>query len=246
MGAQFLNGAIINDAFSCRASDFGCSVAGTLNSSYNSWQANGKAAYDGKFGLFTLTPSAALFGGTSRAGQTLSQFFSRFHTFDTVIDAGTYFASTALNWTDFGGRAGLDARIPLNGWLSVGVGGWIGVASRTTSLTGNDVAISTPLTSVFTGASTVSASATTTAFLANAEAGFAIKPVPWVTLRGFVGLNYDEKVPGISGPLFAGSQLLPSPAVTTPAGIFFARETSYYAGGGVIVRFGPGPVADNY
>src|SRR5271166_287614 len=52
-----------------------CSVTGSLTSSYNSWQLNGKAMYDWNLGVIKLTPSAALFGGASHANQTLAQAF---------------------------------------------------------------------------------------------------------------------------------------------------------------------------
>ena len=83
-------------------------------------------------------------------------------------------------------------------------------------------------------------SANTTAFVANAEAGAAIKVTPLAAIRGFVGVNYDNRVPGISSPSFTGS--VNAPTTRTPAAILFAHETSYYAGGGIFVRLSPGPV----
>jgi hypothetical protein len=240
VGVQLLSGAFNNTGFQCNGA-FTCSASGALNTSYNSWQVNGKAAYDANFGIVTVTPSAALFGGTSHANQTLTQSFSQF-LLGGLSATGLYAADTALRWTDFGGRVGLNASVPLASWLSVGVGGWIGVAGRTASLSGSDAASST--FAFFNGASTISTSAETTVFLANAEAGVVITPMSWLSLRGFVGLNYDDKVPGISAPRFAGGVL--APTAVTPAGIVFGRETSYYAGGGVLVRFGPGPAIVNY
>lgn len=116
----------------------------------------------------------------------------------------------------------------------MGGGGSIGVAAASPFLSGEDSASSTP-SPLFNGASAVSAGADTTAVLANLEAGVAVKLMPPATLRGFAGLNYDGRVPGIAGPSYAGSILAPS--ATTAAAIFFACETSYYAGVGVLVAF---------
>jgi hypothetical protein len=74
------------------------------------------------------------------------------------------------------------------------------------------------------------------AVLANAEVSLAYRLMPAATIRGFAGLKYDSSVPGISSPSYGGDL-----AVATPrnaAGIFYTPETSYYAGGGVIVKFG--------
>ncbi len=56
-----------------------------------------------------------------------------------------------------------------------------------------------------------------------------------MTIRGFVGANYDGSVPGITNPTYTGS--VNGPTSTTPASIYYAHETSYYAGGGLVVRF---------
>lgn len=57
-----------------------------------------------------------------------------------------------------------------------------------------------------------------------------------VIVRGFVGLNYDSSVPGVQAPArnvaFTGSSV-------PPASIRFEHETSYYAGGGLVVKFAP-------
>ncbi len=83
--------------------------------------------------------------------------------------------------------------------------------------------------------SSIAADADTTPFLANAEASLTLKPWSRVTLRGFVGLNYDSRVPGIAAPFVNG----PCCAGAIPAGIKFEQETSYYAGGGATVKFSP-------
>jgi hypothetical protein len=240
LALQLLNGVSSSALFRCVV-DVSCSTRGTLSSSYDSWQFNGKAAYDWKYGSITLTPSAALFGGISRNNQSLAQTFTQtFVAGGAIAGGGQYAASTSLSWTDFGGRVGLDASVPLNNWFTVAAGGWVGLANRNASLSGNDNGSLTSLGNLlFSAPSAVTGGASTTAFLANAEAGFAIKARPGVTLRGFVGLNYDNKVPGVSTPVFVSS------TVGIPAGIYFARETSYYAGGGLTVSLG-GPIVAKY
>ena len=75
VGVQFLNGSFANNAFNCVG--FVCSASGTLKTDYTAWQLNGKALYDWRFGGLTVTPSAALFGGSARTKQTLSQSFTQ-------------------------------------------------------------------------------------------------------------------------------------------------------------------------
>jgi hypothetical protein len=87
---------------------------------------------------------------------------------------------------------------------------------------------------IFFPATPVGADATTVPFLANAEANIFAKPIPNVILRGFVGLNYDSRVPGISAPVMLS--VFGTPGI--PAGIKFQAETSYYGGGGIVVKFG--------
>jgi hypothetical protein len=77
--------------------------------------------------------------------------------------------------------------------------------------------------------------ATTTAVVANLEASLTIRPLSAVALRAFGGVNYDSAVPGILSPTIAQ---LGFPPVGTAAGITFQNRTSYYAGGGMVVRFG--------
>ena len=233
VSSQLLNGGGAF-AFSCGGT-LSCNTAGSLTTSYSSWQVNGKIADDLKYGTITVTPSAALFGGNSRANQSLTQAFTQMFTATGVVaDTGSYAASTSLNWTDFGGRVGLDVTAPLTNALTFGIGGWVGAAARTVSMTGSDVAASTP-TTIFNGASAISSGGNKGVFLANGEAGFAYLWSPAVTLRAFGGVNFDNSVPGITNPTFAGS--VNTPTSTTPARIYFASETSYYAGGGFLVRF---------
>jgi hypothetical protein len=119
-------------------------------------------------------------------------------------------------------------------WAAIGIGGWAGFASRSASLSGSDIYVDN-IIRLLNGASTISGlGRSATPLLANAEAGVAFKPFPALIVRGFVGLNYDSKVPGVSSPSltrFGGTM--------TPAGISFSSETSYYAGGGLTWAFGP-------
>jgi hypothetical protein len=232
---QLLNGTPVLN-FGCGAGSAlaACTERSSLGSNYLAWQLSGKAATDFKNGQFTLTPSAAVFGGAARNNQSLSQLL----TANLVIgstESVAYVANTNLRWTDWGARAGLDAKIDVTNWVAAGVGGWVGVADRTANLTGNDTSDFMPVAfPPIIRMSSISSSATTAALLANAEANLTIRPTAAVTLRGFVGLNYDSRVPGITAPTFT-----PLFGSTAPAGISFQAETSYYAGGGVTVKFAP-------
>jgi len=231
---QLLNGTLVSSGFNCNGE---CSTTASLSTRYAAWQINAKVAGDFKLAALTLTPSVAIFGGETRDDQNFAQnlFNSRNPTFNS-----SYVASTSLHWTDWGARVGLDAKVDLTGWLTAGVGGYLGIADRSTSLSGNDaVPLGPPGNLNFFGpiSSSFTTSASTTAFIANAEASLIARSTPTATIRTFVGLNYDDHVPGISAPSFGGN--LNALTSTTPSGIKYSAETSWYAGGGVTVRFAP-------
>jgi hypothetical protein len=236
VGVQLLNGSNTVNFFTCAIAP--CSTTAALSSDVGAWQLNGKLAYDWRSGAVLLSPSVALFGGQSHSHQTLSETFTRLPSGPFVLQAGNYSSSTSLSWTDFGARIGLDANIDVDGWLTLGAGGYVGFAGRTASLSGSDVASSAP-TTIFDGASVISAGAGTTAFVANAEVGAAIRATPLAVIRGFVGVNFDNRAPGISSPSYTGS--FGAPTSATPAGILFNSQTSYYAGAVVVARIDPGP-----
>ncbi|HEY4919050.1 MAG TPA: hypothetical protein VII40_03000 [Xanthobacteraceae bacterium] len=51
----------------------GCTVTSALTTDYKSWQVNAKAAGDLKYGAFTVTPWAMVFGGVTHNNQSLAQ-----------------------------------------------------------------------------------------------------------------------------------------------------------------------------
>jgi hypothetical protein len=229
-----LNGTAGGFGFNC-SSGFGltCSGSGALSTSYSSWQAYGKAAYDTPIlGTGMVSPFVAVFGGNSHNNQSFAQTLSQFLG-GALTNTGTYGAITALHWNDIGARAGIDSTVPVNSWLSWSFAGWVGIAARDVSLNGTDVAASTL---GMAGVSALSTSATTTAFIANAETGFSVKVTPATTLRGFVGVNFDDRVPGITAPTWTSLTGF-TELGATPAAIRYSSETSYYAGGGVTVKF---------
>lgn len=203
-----------------------CQFSSSLNTSYAAWQISAKVAADFKNGPATITPFLTIFGGHTHDDQSLSQ-----ELIDTVAFAGTgtYTANTVLGWTDFGAALGLHAGANIAPWVAVGAGGSVGVADRTVSLSGSDSA------SVFQyGAftSSISTFGSTTPVLANAETDVTIRLWQGVALKTFVGLNYDSGVPGIVAP--GPSSVAP---FSTPTGITYQHETSYYTGGLLKVLF---------
>jgi hypothetical protein len=112
-------------------------------------------------------------------------------------------------------------------------GGYIGVMDRRVSLNGSDSFISSGGFAAVVPSSIV-ISANTAAFVANGEIAVEARVTPKVALKAFAGLNYDDRVPGISASGFGGSFKSPT---SIPAGIFYTAETSYYAGGGVRIGF---------
>jgi hypothetical protein len=211
-----------------------CVVSSALGTSYSSWRIDGRYATDYKMGGVTLTPSLSVFGGKSRNSQTLAETNSVFGGGATV----QYNADTRLDWTDWGGRVGLSGSVPVTEWMTFVVGGNAGLAARRSSLTGSDVA------NVFFGGvpffapttSSTASSGTTTAFVANAEASVTVRLASNVALRTFGGLNYDNKVPGIVAPGVVATPF-GFGGTTAAAAIKYQAETSYYAGGGLTVRF---------
>jgi hypothetical protein len=190
-----------------------------------------KVAADGGFGSITITPSIGIFAGSSHATQSLAQTFAQF-VGGGISNSGSYNANTALRWNDFGASGGLDFAIPFAAAWSAQLGGWIGFAERRTSLNGSDTGLTSGIT--FVG-STLSTDRNTRAFLANVEGALVNKLSSAVTARVFAGLNFDSSVPGISAPSYAGGVVAP---VSTPANIYYANETSFYAGGGLRWNFG--------
>ncbi|WP_154071325.1 hypothetical protein [Bradyrhizobium lablabi] len=209
-----------------------CNSTSTVNTTYDSWQFNGKVATDLKSGAVTFTPSLAIFGGTSRNDQALSHFTNNGFSADNLL----YNANTQLRWVDWGARLGADTAIALTNQFSVGLGGSLGFANRRTNLSGNDSVGTTNAGTFATGV--IGADANKGVLLANAEANITFQPMKNVSLRTFVGLNYDNSVPGIMAPTFScpfnAAPALPVPAA---AAITFQAETSYYAGSGLTVKF---------
>jgi hypothetical protein len=230
VGTVFLNGSGTNIMFFCVAPVFSCTAASSQDTEYSDWQIHGKVAGDYRIGNVTATPSLALFGGSARNNQSLAQGFTQFLG-GVVSNTGTYNATTSMHWTDVGVRAGLDLKVDLTSSVAAGVGGFVGFARRNVSFSGSDFGTDTPGGTVLTGGGTIATSANATPFIANLEGGVAWKWLPTLTVRGFAGLNYDSKVPGIVSPSFAGPIGLGP--TRSPAGISFQSETSYYAGGGV-------------
>ena len=211
-----------------------CIVSSTLGTSYTSWQVSGRYATDYKVSAVTITPSLAVFGGKSRSSQTLSETNFIF----SGAAAVRYDADTRLDWTDWGGRVGLSGSVPVTDWLTFVAGGNAGLATRRVSLTGSDSAnifTAGGIPIFATAPSATTSGETTTALVANAEASVNIRLAPNWALRAFGGLNYDDKVPGVSAP----AVILPFGfgGRSTPAGIKYQAETSYYAGGGLTVKF---------
>jgi hypothetical protein len=205
-----------------------CVSSGTLGTSFSSWNASGRLATDYKLNAVTLTPSLAVFGGKSRNAQTLSQ--------SMVIPGSVtqYGANTTLDWTDWGGRAGLAGSVAVTNWLTLVAGGNGGLAARRVSLVGSDSAFADLGGGVILGPfpSSIALSQTTTAFVANVETSVIVGIAPGWSLRAFTGLNYDNKVPGVLAP---GVNM--AGGASTPAGIKYHGETSRYTGGGLTVKF---------
>jgi hypothetical protein len=223
---QLLNGLMFADT-GCGAGT--CTTSSVLSTKYTAWNVNAKVAGDHAFGNVTVTPSVLVFGGKARTDQTFSQSVD-----NAGFDLGAYNSNSSLHWTDWGARFGLDSKWAMTDTVTFGLSGNIGIARRAVSLAADDTC---GCAGFVGGISAVSASTVTTPFLANAEASFAVKLTPAALIKSFVGLNYDSRVPGISAQSHSGTVAVAT--FGTPAGIKFAGETSWYAGGGLTVNFTP-------
>jgi hypothetical protein len=213
-----------------------CHTSSALASDYAAWQANAKLASDFRLGVVTLTPSLSVFGGNTHNDQTLAQRLT-----NTAGFAANYAAQSSLHWRDWGAKVGLDAKTSVTSWMTIGLGGSVGVVSRSTSLSANDSFTTTSFGGLDRAEAAV-ANANTTPFLANLEGNVTVTPYRSVAIKAFAGLNYDSRVPGITAPVylpaFANGVFSPGNVVASPVGINFSSETSWYAGGGVVVKFG--------
>ena len=224
---QTLNGLMAADT-NCGAG--ACSTTSTLVTQYRSWNVHAKFAGSHRLDKLELTPSVLVSGGETRSEQAFSQTW-----YAAGANTGLgYSANSAMRWTDWGARAGLDAKFSLTNWLILGIGGNAGFAVRSVSRAANAVCGCAGVTEAPT---MIAASDTVIPFVGNVEASFALKPNSSITLRGFGGLNYDSKVPGISAPSHSGPVAVST--FGTPAGIKYEALTSWYAGGGLAVALSP-------
>jgi hypothetical protein len=211
-----------------------CSTSSTLSSDYRAWDIflSGKA--DFRTGPIRLTPSLTVFGGKARTRQDLAQQLGvDGGPYPTGGGGNTYSLRAALDWSDLGAKLGLDIDYDVNAWLSIGLGGTAGWSRRSAALSASD-SLRFP-NSITNYTSATAGSADTTPFLANAEAKVVLRPQPGVSIKGFAGLNYDGRVPGIAGGEFPD----PLGFNTGAAHIKFESTTSYYAGGGLMIGFVP-------
>lgn len=203
-----------------------------LSTEYQAWQTGLMAATDFRFGAVSLTPSITVFGGRSYIAQDFFEISADLAGNPSSVES--YAATSILRWTDLGAKFGLEARTELTSSLGVGLKGSVGAANRSVNLNAHDA----PgfVLSLFFPPASIDTSANTVPFLANAEASVFVKsPSSDAVLRVFGGINYDSRVPGISAPVILSS-VPGTPGI--PAGIKFEPATSYYVGGGLLMKFG--------
>ncbi|MBM3528566.1 MAG: hypothetical protein FJX62_10765 [Alphaproteobacteria bacterium] len=215
-------------SFSCNVA---CSAQSNLATKYDAWGFSLKMAGDHQAGPITLTPSIALIGGIARSRQDLSIRMA----LTPPVDQYGYVATIDLDWADWGARVGLDAATAVTPWLTIGLGGSIGVARRKVTFSAND---KFNYNAVLSYRGTAQGNAAATPILANAEARLTLTPWRKVAIKAFAGLNHDSQVPGVT-PSCPGDSCLGGAFKGAPSNIKFESATSYYAGGGVSVKFEP-------
>jgi hypothetical protein len=238
---ELLGGTVANNGWLCGTSTFSCPTTSALTAQFTAWQLTAKAESDFHLGTITVTPSVALIGGEGDNNEGLRQNL-------TQLDSGApngnfqdYSATVKLHWRDIGGKVSLNGGVPVTPWLSLSLGGSVGVVDRDAHLSGNDFFNSNvPLTAPQTNplASSVSGSDNTAAFMSTFEASVNVTPLPGLLFRGFAGLNVDSGIPGVTTPSYTGSEALsPATIISVPAKVKFSSETALYIGGGAVVRF---------
>jgi hypothetical protein len=212
----------------------GIPVNSTLSTTYISWAIGGKVLKDIKAERVTWSPFIEVFGGNSHERQGLSQtLFNQPPPGNPSPALSVYAASTDLGWTDVGAKVGVSTKFDVSPQFSLGLVGSLAIADRMAHLDGSD-----SFTFVAVGRSTVSFGTSTGVFLAHGEANATYWFMPALAIRGFVGVNFDSRVPGLVAPTYAGLLTGTGFAVpTTRVGITYAGESSYYAGGGVALKF---------
>jgi len=203
-----------------------CVTRSSLSSDYTAWTIDLKTKSDFRSGAWTVSPSIAFVAGRADTSQRLAQ--------QTFLDGALYplvgfDMNAALKWTDVGAKLGLETRYDFANGLSAGLIGSAGLVHRAASMSADSsILLGVPGPRL----SAVQDSRSTVPLLLNLEARVTARVMPNVTAKGFVGLTYDSDVPGIQAP-----QSLVSAGI--PAQIKFDAATSYYAGGGLNVSFGP-------
>lgn len=205
-----------------------CLTRSSLSSDYTAWNIDLKTKSDFRSGAWTLSPSMAFVAG----GADTSQHFAQ----QTFLDGALYplvgsDMNAAMKWTDVGAKFGLETRYDFANGFSAGLIGSAGLVHRAASMSADSSIL---LGSAVPRLSAVQDSRNTVPLLLNLEARLTAHVMPNVTAKGFVGLTYDSDVPGIEAP-----QSLVFASTGIPARIKFDAATSYYAGGGLNVSFGP-------
>ena len=224
-----MNGVIFDGTFVCTPR---CVSHSTLKTQYRAWQEDVRILTDYALGPFTFTPSVAGFYGQTRDNQDGTQTTG----FPALVIAA-YAVNSTLRWSDLGAKLGGDLSVMPNARTKLAVGGSVGFAVRDVSFDANDSI--TPMNGYVppvgrAPTSSVSQSVTRKLWRScrNAEARINYQFTTAIAIKGFVGVNYDSRVPGVAGPSYGGygNPLFKSPV---PAHIFYSGETSsYYVGGG--------------
>lgn len=240
MAGLLLDGTVSNNGPVCGApAAFTCTQSSALSSQFTTWHLALKEASEFHLGMVMLTPSLSVVGGEGDDDFGLTQNLAQFA--GGVFDGNTEFYSTSvrLHWRDIGAKGGLNLNVPVNNWLSLGLGASAAGVGRSASLAGSDLfalptfGLAPPQVSPLISA--VTRRASTAALMSNVEGSLNIVPLPGVTIRLFGGATYDDALPGVRSPTWTG----PATAQTsgTPVAIKFVGRGSLYGGAGMVFHF---------
>ena len=201
---QLFNGA--NSLIGC-ASIVNCLPAALSPTTYQTLEADLRAASDFHLGRLTATPSLTVFTRDARGQQNF------------------YAASGTSSWDEWGARFGLDSTFALDARQSIGFRASAGSAYRAATFASNETDFADPGNAPIIAAGHWNGMP----FTSSAEASWLLRPAAGYTLRAFAGLSYDSRTPVSSESL--GFDPATVGAISTQA------LMSYYYGIGLKVHF---------
>jgi hypothetical protein len=184
-----------------------CLPAAMSPTSYQTLQLDLRAASDFRIGPAVVTPSLTLFSKDARGTQSF------------------YAASGTSSWSEWGARLGLDSTLALDARQAVGLRASVGGSYRAANFASREADFADGAAPPLLASGHWNA----VPFTGSAEASYLLRPAPGYTLRAFVGLSYDSRMP------ISSESIGLDPSVS--GAISYQALMSYYYGVGIKLHF---------